>query len=113
MTRREWLAVAASAPLAAQSTDLDRFFQDFLDQWVRAEPETATALRLFSGEEQDRLDGQLTDVSDEALHARVARAREGLARLDRFDPTKFSPAQKISVDMLRWLLNDVVGEEPF
>jgi len=113
MTRREWLAAAAVVPLTAQSNDLNRFFQEFLEQWVRAEPETATAMRLFSGAEQDRLDGQLNDISEEALHARVGRAREGLARLDRFDAARFSPAQRISADMLRWLLTDVIGEEPF
>ena len=113
MTRREWLAAAAIAPLAAQSPDLDRFFQEFLEHWVKAEPESATAMRLFTGEEQSRLDSQLTDISDEALHARIARARDGLKRLDRFDASKFSPAQRISVEMLRWLLTDVISEEKF
>src|SRR5689334_4789587 len=98
MTRREWLAAAAVAPLAAQSADLDRFFQQFLEDWVRAEPETATAMRLFQGEEQERLDSQLSDISDEALHARISRARDGLARLKRFDPAKFTTAQRISAD---------------
>src|SRR5437868_14493836 len=113
MTRREWLTAAAGLPLAAQPPDLDRFFQDFLEQWVRSEPETATAMRLFSGEEQDRLDGQLNDISNEAQHARVSRARAGLAQLGRFDAARFSPEQRLSADMLRWLLTDVINEEPF
>ena len=36
MTRREWLVAAVAAPLAAQSPDLDGFFQEFLEQWVKA-----------------------------------------------------------------------------
>ena len=113
MTRREWLLSATALPLAAQSPDLDRFFQDFLEQWVRAEPETATAMRLFTGEEQDRLDSQLNDISDDAQHARIARARAGLAQLRRFDAARFSPDQRLSADMLQWLLTDVINEEPF
>ncbi len=113
MTRREWLVAAAAAPLTAQSLDLDRFFQEFLEQWVKAEPESATAMRLFTGEEQDRLDSRLNDISDQAMHARIARARDGLTRLGRFDAAKFSPAQRLSVEMLRWLLTDIVQEEQF
>ena len=113
MTRREWLAGAAGLPLAAQAPDLDRFFQDFLEQWVRADPETATAMRLFSGDEQDRLDAQLNDISEEAQHAKISRARAGLAQLRRFDATHFSRQQRLSADMLQWLLTDAVNEEPF
>jgi uncharacterized protein (DUF885 family) len=112
MTRREWLAAAAAAPLAAQSPDLDRFFQQFLEQWIGAEPEAATAMRLFSGEEQDRLDSQLNDISDAGLHDRVRRARGGLAQLDRFDASRFSARQRISAEVLRWCLTDVIREEP-
>ena len=100
MTRREWLVAAAAAPLAAQSPDLDRFFQEFLEQWVKAEPESATAMRLFTGEEQNRLDSRLNDISDQAVHARIARARDGLTRLGRFDASKFSPAQRQSAEQL-------------
>src|SRR5207248_9037141 len=64
MTRRAWLALAAAAPLPAANTpDIDRFFDDFLTRWVRADPEMATTLRFFTGAEQDRLDGQLSDIT--------------------------------------------------
>jgi uncharacterized protein (DUF885 family) len=113
MTRREWLTAAVAAPLAAQAGDIDRFFERFLQDWVREEPETATALRIFDGGEQDRLDGQLNDISVRAQHARISRARSGLAELHRFDAGRFSPQQRISANMREWLLTDSINEEPF
>src|SRR5689334_10586630 len=114
MTRREWLALATAAPLAAAgSPEIDRFFESFLEKWVRADPERATAMRMFSGPEQDRLDGRLTGISDEAVHARISLAREGLASLRKFDRTKLTADQRLSADMLEYQLNDIVAEEPF
>ena len=54
MTRREWIALAAAAPLmAADGQDIDSFFNSFLEKWVLANPEMATNMRLFSGDVQD------------------------------------------------------------
>jgi len=52
-------------------------------------------MRFFTGEEMDRLDGQLTDVSDEALHARISRAKEELAGLRKFDRSKMTPEGRL------------------
>src|SRR5947208_8417139 len=102
MTRREWLAITAAVPIgaAAQEPGIDAFFEDFFQSWVRADPEMATSMRLFTGDVQDKLDRQLSDISDEAVHARIARARDGLARLNKFDRAKLTPAQRFSADML-------------
>jgi uncharacterized protein (DUF885 family) len=40
------------------------------------------------------------------------RAQDGLAQLDRFDTSRFSAPQRISTEMLRWCLTDIVREEP-
>jgi uncharacterized protein (DUF885 family) len=114
MTRREWMAIAAAAPLvAADATGIDQFFDSFLEKWVMANPEQATSMRLFSGDVQDQLDAKLADISDEAAHARIARAKEGLAELKKFDRSKLTPGQKISAEMMEYQLTDVVAEEPF
>ncbi len=113
MTRREWLALAASAPLAAQQNNIDQFFENFLLDWVRADPEMASNMRLLPQEEQERLDGQLSDLSDEAAHARIARAKAGLQSLAKFDRNKLTPAQRFSADMMEYQLKDVIGEEPW
>jgi uncharacterized protein (DUF885 family) len=70
-------------------------------------------MRLFSGEEQHRLDSQWNDISPAAHDARISRAREGLAALRRFDRASLPSDRRLSADMLEWLLNDVIAEEPF
>jgi uncharacterized protein (DUF885 family) len=114
MTRREWLALAAAAPFAAAEVpSIDGFFDDFLRKWVMADPELASQLRIFSGEEQERLDARLNEISDEAAHARIARAKEGLAGLRQFDRSKLTPEQRLSAEMFEYQLNDIVNEEPY
>jgi uncharacterized protein (DUF885 family) len=114
MNRREWLALVAAAPLAAAETpSIDRFFDDFLRKWVTADPELASQLRIFSGDEQEHLDAQLSEISDEAAHARIARAKEGLAGLRQFDRSKLTPDQRLSAEMFEYQLTDIVNEEPY
>ncbi len=99
--------------MAADGQDIDSFFNSFLEKWVLANPEMATNMRLFSGDVQNRLDSQLSDISDEAAHARIARAKEGLAELKKFDRAKLTPEQKFSAEMMEYQLKDIVAEEPF
>src|SRR5215831_16425703 len=114
MNRREWLAIAAAAPLAAAETpSIDRFFDDFLRKWVMADPELASQARIFSGDEQGHLDAQLNQISDEAAHARIARAKDGLAGLRQFDRSKLTPEQRLSAEMFEYQLTDIVDEEPY
>jgi uncharacterized protein (DUF885 family) len=114
MNRREWLALVAAAPLtAAETPSIDRFFDDFLRKWVMADPELASQVRIFSGDEQEHLDGKLNEISDEAAHARIARAKEGLAGLRKFDRSKLTPEQRLSAEMFEYQLTDIVNEEPY
>ena len=53
-----FLLALLSAP--AQQRTIDDFFRDFTDEWVRGNPSLATSARYFTGEEQDRLERQLT-----------------------------------------------------
>lgn len=80
---------------------------------MRATPEAATFSRMLPSAEQDRLDGQLNEIGDEAEHTRISRAKDGLASLRKFDRAKLSAEQKLSYDMLEYELNDVVAEEPY
>ena len=45
---------------AAQQPSIDDFFREFSDGWVRLNPNLAVATRYFSGDEQDRLEQQIT-----------------------------------------------------
>src|SRR5262249_26240807 len=119
MNRREWLALVATAPLAtaplaaAETASIDRFFDDFLRKWVMADPELASQVHIFSGDEQEHLDAQLNEISDAAAHARIAGAKEGLAGLRQFDRSKLTPEQRLSAEMFEYQLTDIVNEEPY
>ncbi len=109
------MALAGVAPLAmaAGAGDIDSFFETFLLDWVRAEPEMSTQMRILPADEQQKLDSQLSDVSDASAHARIARAGDGLKALAAFDRAKLSVSQRFSADMLEYQLKDIVAEEPY
>src|SRR5579863_7500705 len=96
MTRRSFgaatLLPVASAFPAQQSTapvrTIEDFFSDFTAEWVRADPNLATSTRYFSGDEQARLERQLTPHTDAHRRERIRLARQGLAELRKFDRSK-------------------------
>lgn len=106
------LALLAST-LHAADPAFDTFAQKLADEWMRANPAGATQQQYFSGAEQDALDRQLTPITREARAARAALAASGLTELAKFDRARFSEAQRNSVAMLAWQLDDIVRAEPF
>jgi uncharacterized protein (DUF885 family) len=124
-TRRELLAVGVALTVApvAKGLRLDGqqpaarsiadFFREFTDDWVRQDPDLATAARYFSGAEQDRLERQLTPRTLEWRRDRIRRARQGLAELRRFDRVHLTDAQRLAADVMDWQLDVRVREEPF
>lgn len=118
MTRRELIALSPTAPLLAAPLlaapdNFDQFLDSFTADWMRAHPESATSARFFPAAEQDLLDAKLSPPSAEEGPAQIARAKTGLAALRKFDPQKLTPVQRLSADILRWTLTDIVDEAPF
>jgi uncharacterized protein (DUF885 family) len=125
MSRRNFLAASvasgaalAATPAFAQSSpsttpSIDDFFRDFTAEWVRHNPNQATSTRYFSGDEQDRLERQLTPETLAWKRDRIQRARQGLAELRKFNRASLTETQRISADLMEWQLNEVVREEPF
>lgn len=116
MTRRELLALSASASVTAPllaAANIDEFFDSFTAGWMRASPERATATRFFPPAEQDVLDAKLSPPSAEAGPAQIARAKAGLAALKKFDRQQLTPIQRLSAEIMQWTLNDIVAEAPF
>jgi uncharacterized protein (DUF885 family) len=107
-----FVSIAALAVPRAQGT-IDDFFRDFSAEWIRGNPNQATATRYFTGPEQDRLERELTPVSSEWRRARIALARRGLAVLDTFDRARLTDSQRVSADVMRWQLNVVVDGAPY
>ena len=65
--------LVAALPLQAQT--IDEFFDRFTAEWVRGNSSLATRLRYFEGEEQDRLDRQITPFDQAYDVERTALAK--------------------------------------
>jgi uncharacterized protein (DUF885 family) len=100
-------------PSRGQDPSVDSFFTAFTDEWVRANPDQATAIRYFSGAEQDALERQMTPRTLEWDKQRVQRAREGLKRLQAFERSRMSPEQLLSADIMQWKLEGIVEGEKY
>lgn len=106
-------ALVASQHVATQGRSIDDFFGTFTDDWVRMNPNQATAARYFTGPEQDALETQLTPLTREWRHRRVELARRGLADLKKFDRDRLTEQQRLSADVMRWQLDVVVEGEKY
>ena len=107
MMRLRWLAVLCVVAIAApgaQQPSIDDFFRTISDGWVRLNPNLAVATRYFSGDEQDRLEQQISSYIDAAERERLAYIQRGLQDLGRFDRSSLSDAQRLSADVLRYHL---------
>ncbi len=107
------LVAAFVAPASAQQRTIDEFFDEFTATWVRNDPDLATAIRYFSGEEQDRLERQMTPNTRAWQLDRIRRAREGVQQLQAFERAKLTDAQRLSADLMQWQLEGVVRGERF
>jgi uncharacterized protein (DUF885 family) len=102
---------SASAP--SDSKTIDDFFRNFTDEWVRANPNLATSSRYFSGEEQDKLERQLTPETAAYRQERIRLALRGLADLAKFDRGQMNETQRVSADLMHWQLDMYAREEPY
>ena len=106
-----WLVTFAAQTPESQS--IDKFFTDFTAEWMRANPTAATGARYFTGDEQDRLERQLTPETNAYRRQRIDLARKGLAELRKFDVTHLSETQRVSADLMQWQLDTIVRDEPY
>ena len=105
-----WLAAGV---LAAQPRTIDDFFAAFTADWVRGNPNQATSTRYFTGDEQQRLDRELTSVSLAWQRERIALARKGQAELAAFNRSGLTEVQRVSADVLQWQLESIVEGEKY
>ncbi len=96
-------ALAFAAP-SAQQPSIDDFFRTISDGWVRLNPNLAVSTRYFSGDEQDRLEQQISSYADAAERERLAYIQRGLQDLGRFDRSRMTDAQRLSADVLHYHL---------
>jgi uncharacterized protein (DUF885 family) len=115
-----WLLLcvwAVAAPALAQQREPNQniasFFDSFTAEWVRRDPDLATATRYFSGAEQDQLEQQLTPNTRAFDLERIALARRGLSELAKFDTAKLSESDRLSAQLMYWMLDAVVRGEKY
>lgn len=107
-----YLALAQPSPTPSRSA-VDGFFARFTDEWVRADPDLATSSRYFSGEEQSRLEQQLTPRTRANTLERIKQAKRGLAELQKFDRSRMNDSQRVSAELMQWQLETIVAGEAF
>src|SRR5687767_3186089 len=95
--------VSLAAP-SAQQPSIDDFFRELSDGWVRLNPNLAVSTRYFTGEEQDRLERQISSYTDAVERQRLDYIERGRQQLARFDRTRLTDAQRLSADLLRYHL---------
>lgn len=98
---------------SAQQRSIEEFFREYSDAWVRMNPNLAVATRYFSGDEQDRLERQITSYSANAKAQRREHITRGLAELAQFDKAKLSDSQRLSADLLRYQLQTYLEWEKY
>lgn len=102
------LCLLLAAVPSAQPRSIDDFFRELSDGWVRLNPDLAVRSRYFSGEEQDRLEQQISSYTDAMERQRLEYITRGLADLERFDRSRLSDAQRLSADVLRYHLRSYI-----
>ncbi|MFC4729718.1 DUF885 domain-containing protein [Coralloluteibacterium thermophilus] len=98
---------------AEQPGSVSAFFASFTDTWMQRQPSASTGSRFFEGELQARLDRELTPQTREFHDETVALAREGLAQLARFDRAAMSDTERVSAELMQWLLEGIVEGAEF
>ena len=97
----------------AQSQPIEEFFENFTDEWVRANPNLAISTGYFTGEEQRLLEQQLTPLGPEQRQAQLDRAKRGLEQLAQYDLNALPDSLRISAEVMQWQLQMIVEGEPF
>jgi uncharacterized protein (DUF885 family) len=97
----------------AEQRSVDDFFTEFTDEWVRGNPDLATLSRYFTGSVQDGLERQLSPLTLDYKRSRIQLARKGIAELARYDASKLTEAQRVSLDLMVWQLRMVSDEDSF
>lgn len=92
--------VGAVSFIPAQQQSIDQFFESFLAEWVRSNPNLAASTRMFTGEEQRQLERQITPLTPQWRRARVALAERTLKDLTAITRRGgLTASQQISADL--------------
>lgn len=103
----------ASRTSLADDSAFDVWANKLAEAEIRSEPEAATRSQYFSGEEQDKLDRELTPFTKAHRAEKMEFARRALKELAGFDREKLRPQQRVSARLIEWHMQQVLKSEPF
>jgi uncharacterized protein (DUF885 family) len=106
-------AIAQIATAQSRQRSVDAFFTAFTDEWMRLHTDQAASLRYFSGAAQDAVEREITPRTEAWREVEIRLARKGLDQIRAFDRSKLTDAQRLSLDVMAWDLDDRVQGEPF
>ena len=92
---------------AAPADDLNQLFDDYWDFEMRENPFSATSSGVFD------YNDQVPDVSPEAEVRRLAEKQAFIKRLDGIDVTAVSDDERLSADLLRFILKHDIALSEF
>jgi len=110
--------IAEAAPVTAQASAphnaaFARWSDDFAADLVRIDPVEASISQYFSGAEQAALDRQLTPFTQAQRDKRLALARKGVARLDKWLAGPLDATQRISAATMKWSLANAIANAKY
>ena len=91
----------------------DAWADELTTEWVRLDPQVATRIQFFAGHAQDAVDRELTPVTVAHRDRRDALARRWLTELEHRRSEATTAEQKVSADMMQWLLEDHLANRAF
>src|SRR3954464_9045470 len=98
----------------AQPHPVERVFADFTAEWIGTNPDQAVSARYLSGDEQQRLERQLTPQTDAYARSRRELARGGVRDRDQaLKGGPLTPTEQISAELMRWQLQIYADAEPY
>jgi uncharacterized protein (DUF885 family) len=107
------LRTTASVATHNNTVALDALFAGFTDRWMAANPSAASASRYFDGEQQARLDRQITGRDAASRAATRTLAAEGIAALQAIDLSSLDAERRLSAELMAQQLQQVLDGERY
>ncbi len=104
----------ACTPLAHALPEFDIWVENVAQDWVRADPMTATRTQYLPAAAQAEIDRKLDGpdglylVDSSARIARAAAAQRGLAELQKWPETELTNTQRTSREILDWRFREAI-----
>lgn len=103
----------AASFLFFKPPSLNFFFERVFVELLLDDPELLTMLRVVEQIGMHFHNNDLTDASDAHARKQLAKVKDDLATLRRYDTDEMTESQRLSTSVLDWFLENTVDGEPF